>query len=333
MKFGEAGEHKNREILASLEEVIKHRNDGTAPPEGLDPLEVCWAPNGWAVVQGRQKMLLRPSKANAWESDSHASSSTEADEGDEAYNIQKLRRGSMKSDKPAQPALSKTPYGPDEWGLYVAGTGNRRLTMWRLLAIAGVVRKIRVRFVDWTGDRVNFSKKCTTECGGEWAYLRNIDVARCPYVWTRVKGVDSAARIDAGTDWPAARDILKKQAATQENERVARREEEKANGEARLKAEKEARLMAEQEAAERARQEEKKFAQCAEETSDDEQGHYGRGKGERSVVGKADKKANKSKADKKAKRREERKEEREAEKNAKKERVFYLATVCRLGFR
>lgn len=58
--------------------------------------------------------------------------------------------------------------------LFLAGTGNRRLTMWRLLAIffPEKFRRIKVRLVNGAHPRVKFVQKCTTLCEGRWIQVR-----------------------------------------------------------------------------------------------------------------------------------------------------------------
>lgn len=60
--------------------------------------------------------------------------------------------------------------------LFLAGTGNRRLTMWRLLAIflPENFRRIKVRLVDGRNPRVRFDQACTTWCEGRWIQVRGV---------------------------------------------------------------------------------------------------------------------------------------------------------------
>ena len=58
--------------------------------------------------------------------------------------------------------------------LYVAGTGNRRLTMWRLLRLYKEHEwsRIKVKIVNKDHPKVKFEQKNTTPCYGRWVMVR-----------------------------------------------------------------------------------------------------------------------------------------------------------------
>lgn len=101
--------------------------------------------------------------------------------------------------------------------LYLAGTGNRRLTMWRLLALyrPHVWGCIKVRLVDRAHPRVQFDKKCTTECKGRWIEVRDGGAEDKIVVGESIDGdadweEDRFGR-DPGVRWPEAVAILQRE--------------------------------------------------------------------------------------------------------------------------
>ena len=58
--------------------------------------------------------------------------------------------------------------------LYLAGTGNRRLTMWRLLALFRPTdfRRVKIQIVNKASPWVRLDQKCTTVCEGRWVEVR-----------------------------------------------------------------------------------------------------------------------------------------------------------------
>ncbi|CAD7963039.1 unnamed protein product [Amoebophrya sp. A120] len=72
--------------------------------------------------------------------------------------------------------------------LFLAGTGNRRLTMWRLLALfrPHQFSLIKVRIVDRADPRIKFDEKCTTKDEGRSIYVRgcgNVGLAKDEITW------------------------------------------------------------------------------------------------------------------------------------------------------
>lgn len=99
--------------------------------------------------------------------------------------------------------------------LYVAGTGNRRLTMWRLLAIfrAGAYARIKVRVVTKDDPWIKFAEKHTTLCEGRWVGVRNRGAAL--FLVGRQREKDEGWSLehpeslyDPGVQWKEARDLL-----------------------------------------------------------------------------------------------------------------------------
>lgn len=75
-----------------------------------------------------------------------------------------------------------------EGNLFVAGTFNRRLCMYRLLAIFAPDRfgLIKVRIVEKHGRKVHFYDKLSTRCNGKWVqigHVRSVGVARIDVHW------------------------------------------------------------------------------------------------------------------------------------------------------
>lgn len=94
--------------------------------------------------------------------------------------------------------------------IFLAGTGNRRLCMWRMLSLfhPDRWRQIRVRFVDQKDVR-DFDKKMTTLCRGRWIEVRwgrfvggKKQPDRC---WRRSR---KAGDLDPGVQWPDATAVL-----------------------------------------------------------------------------------------------------------------------------
>ncbi|CAD7970478.1 unnamed protein product [Amoebophrya sp. A120] len=105
--------------------------------------------------------------------------------------------------------------------LYLAGTGNRRLTMWRMLVVLrpGEWQKIKVKVVDKADPAVKFEQKLTTKCAGLW-----IDVRGCGVVGRRLEegaaeepnavgtrslpGEAAVMYTDPGIQWQQAIDVI-----------------------------------------------------------------------------------------------------------------------------
>lgn len=109
--------------------------------------------------------------------------------------------------------------GTSQPQLYLAGTGNRRLTMWRLLAIFRdrSFGLIKVRMVDRLHPRVKFQEKCTTRCAGRWIAIRpNVGgKGRCFFVGRQREAdagwaPEAAEGKDPGVQWPAAVKLFEK---------------------------------------------------------------------------------------------------------------------------
>eukprot|EP00440_Ansanella_granifera_P003252 gb/GFBE01003543.1/.p1 GENE.gb/GFBE01003543.1/~~gb/GFBE01003543.1/.p1 ORF type:complete len:280 (+),score=24.00 gb/GFBE01003543.1/:1-840(+) len=87
--------------------------------------------------------------------------------------------------------------------IFVAGSGNRRLCMWRLLAIFQPERwgMMRVRFVNMTDRHVRFEQAYDTECQGNYVEVR----------WGFKVGKSKDGDVlgeDPGVVWPQARQLF-----------------------------------------------------------------------------------------------------------------------------
>ncbi len=94
---------------------------------------------------------------------------------------------------PSPPAPGKT-LPPRHPRLYLAGTGNRRLTMWRLLALyrPHQFSLIKVRIVDRADPRVKFDEKCTTQNDGRSICVRGcgkVGLSKSELTWKEARDV------------------------------------------------------------------------------------------------------------------------------------------------
>ncbi len=104
--------------------------------------------------------------------------------------------------------------------LYVAGSQNRRLCMWRLLRIfqPALVSTIKVRIVD-KSTVSNWDSKLTTPCRGEWVEVKRADRGPSYFVGSKLieprapPAKDSNGKMtwaieQQGVIWPEARELL-----------------------------------------------------------------------------------------------------------------------------
>ncbi|CAD7937706.1 unnamed protein product [Amoebophrya sp. A25] len=113
-----------------------------------------------------------------------------------------------------------------EGDVYLAGTGNRRLTMWRMLALAAPENfgVIKVRLVNRDDPKIRFFEKLTAVYSGRWVEAINVSassqhvfVGRCRDAGTGWhKGVKSRqedgvnATHKPAVQWPEAQTIMRK---------------------------------------------------------------------------------------------------------------------------
>ena len=97
---------------------------------------------------------------------------------------------------PLSPALHGHP------NLFVAGTGNRRLAMWRMLHSFFPERfgMVKVKVVDRDAPHVAWETKCSTTCGGAWVRVRR---KNCTVGLAKDRDGN-----DPGLQWPEARRLL-----------------------------------------------------------------------------------------------------------------------------
>eukprot|EP00931_Biecheleriopsis_adriatica_P049210 TRINITY_DN28461_c0_g1_i1.p1 TRINITY_DN28461_c0_g1~~TRINITY_DN28461_c0_g1_i1.p1 ORF type:complete len:1240 (-),score=163.91 TRINITY_DN28461_c0_g1_i1:52-3771(-) len=87
--------------------------------------------------------------------------------------------------------------------IFVAGSGNRRLCIWRLLGILMPEKwgMIRVRLKDINDSAISWSDRYTTKCNGDWVEIRN-----GRYVGKQLE--PDAVVGEPGIQWPEALDIF-----------------------------------------------------------------------------------------------------------------------------
>ncbi|CAD7925904.1 unnamed protein product [Amoebophrya sp. A120] len=104
--------------------------------------------------------------------------------------------------------------------LFLAGTGNRRLCMWRMLAIMRPENfaLIKVRIVSKDSTKVRFPEKCTTSCAGRWVEIRTkgrvrFFVGSQEHADGKWNPADPHCKGDPGIKWPDAEKIFSRYVA------------------------------------------------------------------------------------------------------------------------
>ncbi|CAD7943001.1 unnamed protein product [Amoebophrya sp. A25] len=99
--------------------------------------------------------------------------------------------------------------------MFVAGTGNRRLAMWRLLAIYRPERwrRIKVKFIDarraWQRSE-SFRKKWSTPCNGRWVEIRHVLSSNSAKLCYLPAVVGMSKRGDEDFDFENEKDVMEK---------------------------------------------------------------------------------------------------------------------------
>lgn len=104
--------------------------------------------------------------------------------------------------------------------IFVAGTFNRRLCCWRLLALFRPDRfqqvKVRFRSQEEKDAPYGFkwSSKYTTECHGNWVQVRDLSIHDALYVGKKIETEsgwwNNDWEADPGVQWPEAIRLLKR---------------------------------------------------------------------------------------------------------------------------
>merc|ERR1712150_253312 len=89
-----------------------------------------------------------------------------------------------------------------EGRLFLAGSGNRRLCLWRLLAIFQPHRwgMMKVRICDRGNPRLRWQSYFTTKCGGDWVevrWKRYVGKSRDDVVWPEARALLESAQVSS----------------------------------------------------------------------------------------------------------------------------------------